>query len=287
MDGAGLVELGEYEVSKYIDGKRPISTAHPPNVADFVDRLKQQFPPLGDIAQLTRGVHPYRKKYGQSAFGPGSQTQRDIEERPYHSQIGGQEYRAFIYGRDLHRFARPKPTDYVRYGPWLAEPRKPEFFEGERVYSRKILAERLVVTLETTDSVADQQVYITRPTPDSVRAAYLAGILGSRLVAFFIRAYYDEATKTFPQIKVGQLRALPICIPDPHNPIEVSQHDQMVELVERMLDLHDMLIDAKRPQAKRLLQQQIEITDQEIDRLVYALYGLTKEEIVIVEGASA
>jgi hypothetical protein len=36
-----------------------------------------------------------------------------------------------------------------------------------------------------------------------------------------------------------------------------------------------------------LLQQQIEITDQEIDRLVHELYDLTEDEIAIVEEASA
>ena len=36
------------------------------------------------------------------------------------------------------------------------------------------------------------------------------------------------------------------------------------------------------PNSRR--QQQIERTDREIDGLVYALYGLTEEEIAIVEG---
>lgn len=35
---------------------------------------------------------------------------------------------------------------------------------------------------------------------------------------------------------------------------------------------------------KTILQRQIEATDAQIDRLVYALYGLTEEEIAIVEG---
>jgi len=38
---------------------------------------------------------------------------------------------------------------------------------------------------------------------------------------------------------------------------------------------------------KAVIQRQIEATDSEIDRLVYDLYALTKEEIEIVEGASA
>jgi len=38
---------------------------------------------------------------------------------------------------------------------------------------------------------------------------------------------------------------------------------------------------------KSIIQRQIEATDAEIDRLVYDLYGLTEEEIAIVEGASS
>ena len=40
---------------------------------------------------------------------------------------------------------------------------------------------------------------------------------------------------------------------------------------------------AKTPQVGRLLQQQIEVTDGEIDRLVYELYGRTEDKIAIVE----
>ena len=38
------------------------------------------------------------------------------------------------------------------------------------------------------------------------------------------------------------------------------------------------------PADKELYQRQIEATDAEIDALVYELYGLTEEEIAIVEG---
>ena len=55
-------------------------------------------------------------------------------------------------------------------------------------------------------------------------------------------------------------------------------------LVERMLALHKQLGAAKMPDEKRRLERQIEATDGEIDRLVYELYGLTEEEIRIVEG---
>jgi hypothetical protein len=58
----------------------------------------------------------------------------------------------------------------------------------------------------------------------------------------------------------------------------------MVALVEHILDLHKKLAAATIPAGKKLCQRQIEATDQEINALVYELYGLTEEEITIVEG---
>jgi hypothetical protein len=50
-----------------------------------------------------------------------------------------------------------------------------------------------------------------------------------------------------------------------------------------MLGLHKQLDEAREPQAETVLQRQIETTDRQIDQLVYVLYGLTDEEIKIVE----
>ena len=49
--------------------------------------------------------------------------------------------------------------------------------------------------------------------------------------------------------------------------------------VERMLELHRQLAGAKTPQAKTVLQRQIEATDH----LVYELYDLNEEEIKIMD----
>jgi len=63
-----------------------------------------------------------------------------------------------------------------------------------------------------------------------------------------------------------------------------AHHERMVALVGRMLSLHRQLAVARTPPAKTMLQRQIVATDRQIDRLVYELYGLTEEEIRIVEG---
>lgn len=54
------------------------------------------------------------------------------------------------------------------------------------------------------------------------------------------------------------------------------------ENVERMLSLHKQ--NPKTPQEQEMLRREIESTDKGIDKLVYELYGLSEEEIKIVEG---
>ena len=65
----------------------------------------------------------------------------------------------------------------------------------------------------------------------------------------------------------------------------MARHDRRVTPVEQMLELHKRLAAAKSQSDQELYQRQIDATDKEIDKLVYNLYGLTEEEIRIVEGA--
>ena len=50
-----------------------------------------------------------------------------------------------------------------------------------------------------------------------------------------------------------------------------------------MLELHKKYHDAIMDGDNELYERQIRIVDAQIDRLVYDLYGLTEEEIGIVE----
>jgi hypothetical protein len=56
----------------------------------------------------------------------------------------------------------------------------------------------------------------------------------------------------------------------------------MVSLVERMLALHKQ--SPRTPQEQEMVKRKIEpAADGRIDRLVYELYGLSEDEIRIVE----
>jgi len=53
-----------------------------------------------------------------------------------------------------------------------------------------------------------------------------------------------------------------------------------------MIGKRKKLTVTKTPDGKTRLQRQIDATDQQIEQLVYELYGLTEEEIKIVESNS-
>ena len=60
-------------------------------------------------------------------------------------------------------------------------------------------------------------------------------------------------------------------------------HDLIIEKVDNIIDLFKLKPTRTVPNEFSQLDRQIAATDAEIDRLVYELYGLTDDEIRIVE----
>jgi hypothetical protein len=90
---------------------------------------------------------------------------------------------------------------------------------------------------------------------------------------------YFAANKQY----IEQLPTRPINFSDP---ADQARHGKMVTLVEQMLDLHKRKAEAKDAAGQERLQRLIASTDTQIDALVYELYGLTEEEIRVVEESS-
>ncbi len=110
-------------------------------------------------------------------------------------------------------------------------------------------------------------------------------MLNSKVSTFFIKAVAFDLTKgAFTKIRTNQLAQPSNPTTDFTDPTDVTRHDRMVSLVTQMLDLHARLAAEGVPHEKAALQRRIDQTDKQIDRLVYELYGLSEEEIRVVEG---
>jgi len=121
------------------------------------------------------------------------------------------------------------------------------------------------------------------PTDD----LYLLGILSSKVADIVIHSISSTKQGGYFEYKPMYVSQIPIRTIDFSDPADVARHDRMVSLVEQMLALHKQLPEAGTPHEKIALQRRIEATDGQIDALVYELYGLTEEEIGIVEGSQA
>jgi hypothetical protein len=114
--------------------------------------------------------------------------------------------------------------------------------------------------------------------------SYLCGLLNSELLNFYLKRVSTTFHGGYFAANKQYIEQLPIRTIDFTSPADVARHDRMVGLVQRMLDLHKKLAAEQAPHVKTVLQRQVEATDKQIDALVYELYGLTDEEIAVVEG---
>ena len=119
-----------------------------------------------------------------------------------------------------------------------------------------------------------------------VRSEYVLGLLNSKLLFWRLQKLSNIFRGGWITCTKQYFGELPIRIIDFSNKADKSRHDQMVSLVEQMLAFHQRLAAAKTPPEKTSLERQITATDTQIDRLVYKLYGLTEDEIKLVEDSA-
>lgn len=127
--------------------------------------------------------------------------------------------------------------------------------------------------------------YGIRPKADRLTLRFLLGVMNSKLFGIMIRAQSTDLRGGYIKFSKQYIETAAFPAIDLTNPADVEKHVRMVSLVDRMLTLAPKRRAEANPQAAAQLDAQIAATDRQIDRLVYDLYGLTEEEIALVEGA--
>jgi hypothetical protein len=157
-------------------------------------------------------------------------------------------------------------------------------FESDRIISQEI-SFGCNMTVARAGLYHNTMVYSLVPHPArKEHRLFWLGVLNSRTMWWYLSKTGNVLRGGYFRFKTNYISPFPIPVIDFTNPSDKSRHDRIVTLVERMLALHAQLAKAKVPGDRAALQDQIDATDREIDRLVYDLYSLTEEEIAIVEG---
>jgi hypothetical protein len=115
---------------------------------------------------------------------------------------------------------------------------------------------------------------------------YALGIINSKISDFVFKSISSTKHGGYFEQKPMYISQLPIHRIDFANPAEKSAYDEIVRHVEWMLALQkerQSVTPEEEFDRVRVLEKQIRQVDEEINRRVYVLYGLTEEEIKIVE----
>jgi hypothetical protein len=109
------------------------------------------------------------------------------------------------------------------------------------------------------------------------RSEYVLGVLKSPLLFWSLRQISNVFRGDWVTCTKHYFGESPILIPNK------NQHDEMVSKVEAMLEAKKRLAKAQTDKDKTYYENKCAALDRQIDRLVYALYGLTEAEIKLVE----
>jgi type I restriction-modification system DNA methylase subunit len=219
---------------------------------------------LSEMADVQRGVTPFLLE-----ANPKYPTSRNA------------------YDGSVRRYSIEQINDkYIKYDESLAEYKPPRYFEGERLLLRELISRqfRLQAVYVNDSFITNKSMQSILSLDSRTNIKYLLGLLNSKTLSWYFLTKSNIGQRDdFPKIVLKETRELPIRTIDFANPADVKRHEQMVALVTRMLELHKRV--PSTPQEAEQVAREIESTDRQIDRLVYELYGLTEDEIKIVEGS--
>jgi len=145
--------------------------------------------------------------------------------------------------------------------------RKDIFQSSEKLFFRRV-SENLIFTYDDEQYFAlNTLVVVNLKKGSSVKLKCLLAILNSRLVNYVYRGKFKSTKKVFSEIQARTVGALPI--PD----LDSRSQQSLIMLV-------DQTLAAKKCDP----QTDTRAFEAQIDQVVYELYGLTPEEIAVVEG---
>lgn len=119
---------------------------------------------------------------------------------------------------------------------------------------------------------------------------YLLAILNSRLFWFLIGnisiPFGVRAGKYRYRLISQYMEQVPIKVPDPKRKEQLAQREKLVALAERLVQQHAQVEGARTPQQKAALERQLNAANTDVDRMVYEIYGLTQQDISVVEAST-
>ena len=251
MTKEGLLAMNQNWGLAFCLGKSVIEIIR--KISNCKSSIKDVFP------MISQGLIAYDKYQGQS--------ESIIKSRAYHFTSYHSGLKQWLWGEDVTRYAvNWNNQEFIDYCEGIANPRNPIFFIGKRLLIREITNPSIFAAITDKEQYNDPAIIIVKDNPCHSLSCVLA-ILNSKLATFYHFNHSPKATKgAFPKILVQDIKDFPLPI------INETDKYRIEELVSKILDTKNTDVNAETSKE-----------EQEIDCLVYKLYGLTYDEVKIVD----
>jgi len=220
-------ELARYEQRDYSEAEKNIFFIVPPQIYDLRRKLRDKSVLLGEIASVNFGL----KTGDDNLF-----LKRESVEP---------EDKKLISSKDVGRYSIKWAGEFVWYVPEKMREHRATARPGEaeRFEQTKIVVSRMAERL--TAAVDGKRLYVKDALLVHPRERYAHEYITAILNSKLMDTYYSS-TYTTVDLHRNELIRLPIHPIDFSNPIEKAQHDTLVELAQRMLDLNQAKQEAER-----------------------------------------
>lgn len=184
-----------------------------------------------------------------------------------------------LEGREKGKF---KDTEWYRFG------RTQNLGLWEQT---KIMLPYMITRLSAYLDESDNYYFINVTTggygvliaEDLVSYAYLTGLLNSRLLDFYLKQVSTNFHGGYFAANKQYVEQLPIRTINFSDKADKARHDKMLNLVEQITKTKPLCDSARSDRDKTFYENKCAALDRQIDTLVYELYGLTDEEVAIIE----
>ena len=230
-----------------------------PDVISVVCKISEKISLEHYFNEISQGLIAYDKYQGQ--------TEEIIKNRAYHFSDYKPGLKFWLWGEDIRRYSvKWNKSEYINYCDGIANPRQPKFFIGKRLLVREITNPSIFAAITEDEYYNDPAIIIIRDSNKYSLSSCLA-ILNSKLATFFHFNHSPKATKgAFPKILVQDIKDFPLPNIAP-------------EMVERLEQLVAQITTLKSEDSNA----DTLTFENEIDKIVYHLYELTYDEVLIID----
>lgn len=246
-------------------------------VLELIEQLACGNPRLGEICESHDGVNPGNAKQKLIVSEPVDDTCKKI-----------------LNGKNIGRYWLRWDGLYVRYNrALLTKGDNVRWGHRAALNSAKILtrqtADRLIGTFDPGGYYVTNSIHTTvlQGGIREFQLKYVLALLNSKLLSFYYRTLFPEAGQVFSQVKLINLRQLPL------KAIAPEKQHEIVRAVDHLLQINISREDKRQseePSHSPACSEDAEWRacrvreiDDRLDQMVYEAYQLTPEQIGMVE----